>query len=64
MIVRRPQVGEREILEEGQLDLNDGLVGDSWKVRSSRRTADGSRSMYARNAASASSPQAPTNSIS
>ena len=42
MIVRRPQVGEREILDEGQLDLSDGLVGDSWKIRSSRRTADGS----------------------
>jgi len=41
MIVRRPQVGEREILQEGQLDLADGLVGDSWKRRSSRRTADG-----------------------
>ena len=41
MIVRRPQVGEREILHEGQLDLADGLVGDSWKTRSSRRTADG-----------------------
>jgi hypothetical protein len=41
MIVRRPQVGEREILQEGQLDLVDGLVGDSWKNRSSRRTADG-----------------------
>jgi MOSC domain-containing protein len=41
MIVRRPQVGEREILQEGQLDLADGLVGDSWKARSSRRTADG-----------------------
>ena len=41
MIVRRPQVGEREILQEGQLDLADGLVGDSWKIRSSKRTADG-----------------------
>jgi hypothetical protein len=41
MIVRRPRVGEREILQEGQLDLIDGLVGDSWKSRSSRRTADG-----------------------
>jgi hypothetical protein len=41
MIVRRPQVGEREILQEGQLDLIDGLVGDSWKSRSSRRTEDG-----------------------
>jgi hypothetical protein len=42
MIVRRPQVGEREILDEGQLDMSDGLVGDSWKIRSSKRTADGS----------------------
>jgi hypothetical protein len=41
MIVRRPQVGAREILDEGQLDLVDGLVGDSWKMRSSRRTKDG-----------------------
>lgn len=41
MIVRRPQVGEREILAEGQLDVAEGLVGDSWKKRSSRRTADG-----------------------
>jgi len=41
MIVRRPAVGAREILEEGQLDPADGLVGDSWKLRSSRRTADG-----------------------
>ena len=41
MIVRRPQVGEREILDEGQLDLVEGLVGDSWKIRSSKRTADG-----------------------
>jgi hypothetical protein len=40
MIVRRPQVGEREI-EEGQLDLTEGLVGDSWKRRTSKRTADG-----------------------
>ena len=41
LIVRRPQVGEREILQEGQLDLADGLVGDSWKIRSSKRTPDG-----------------------
>jgi hypothetical protein len=41
MIVRRPQVGEREIIEEGQLDLTEGLVGDSWKRRTSKRMADG-----------------------
>jgi MOSC domain-containing protein YiiM len=42
MIVRRPQVDEREVLEEGELDLVEGLVGDSWKVRASTRTPDGS----------------------
>ena len=41
MIVRRPQVGAREVLQEGQLDLAEGLVGDNWKARTSRRTADG-----------------------
>ena len=42
MIVRRPEVGVREVLPEGQLDLIEGLVGDSWKARTSRRTPDGS----------------------
>lgn len=37
MIVRRPQVGEREVIEEGQLDPADGLVGDSWRTRSAGR---------------------------
>lgn len=41
MIVRRPAVGEREVLQTGELDLVQGLVGDTWKVRSSSRTADG-----------------------
>jgi len=40
MIVRRPQVGAREVLQEGELHLEDGLVGDSWKVRASSRTPD------------------------
>ena len=42
LIVRRPEVEAREILEEGQLDLEEGLVGDTWKVRGSKRTKDGS----------------------
>ena len=33
MIVRRPSVGEREILETGELDTTVGLVGDSWGRR-------------------------------
>ena len=42
MIVRRPKVDAREVLEEGELDLVEGLVGDTWKVRRSSRTPDGS----------------------
>lgn len=36
MIVRRPEVGEREMSEEGVLDLDEGLVGDMWLRRGSR----------------------------
>ena len=42
LIVRRPSVGAREILEFGELDLVEGLKGDTWKARSSSRTEDGS----------------------
>lgn len=42
LIVRRPQIEQREVLEEGELDPAEGLVGDSWKRRGSSRTADGS----------------------
>jgi hypothetical protein len=42
MIVRRPRVGEREVLDEAELDVVEGLVGDNWKMRSSKRTVDGS----------------------
>jgi MOSC domain-containing protein YiiM len=41
LIVRRPRPGEREVLEEGELDVREGLVGDSWKDRRSSRSADG-----------------------
>jgi MOSC domain-containing protein YiiM len=40
LIVRRPAVDEREVLEEGLLDPAEGLVGDTWKVRPSGRTPD------------------------
>ena len=42
LIVRRPRIEEREELEEGELHLEEGLVGDSWIRRSSSKTADGS----------------------
>lgn len=42
MIVRRPAIDEREILQQGELDLVEGLVGDTWNSRGSTRTDDGS----------------------
>jgi len=33
MISRRPATDERELLQEGQLDLKEGLAGDSWSTR-------------------------------
>ena len=42
LIVRRPQIGKREVLQEGELDLAEGLVGDNWRTRASSRTRDGS----------------------
>lgn len=41
MIVRRPDVDHREVVEEGRLDVALGLVGDSWKDRASTSTPDG-----------------------
>jgi hypothetical protein len=42
MIVRRPSVDVREVLNQAELSTVSGLVGDSWNVRKSSRTADGS----------------------
>ena len=42
LIVRRPAEDEREVLEEGTLDLTEGLVGDAWLARGSRSRPDGS----------------------
>lgn len=47
LIVRRPEVDEREVLEEGELSLTDGLVGDNWKFRFSRHTPDRSANLDA-----------------
>src|SRR6185312_15571994 len=41
LIVRRPRLGEREVLDEGRLDIVEGLVGDTWSTRASRRSKDG-----------------------
>jgi len=33
LIARRPTVDVREVLEEAELDVEQGLVGDSWSLR-------------------------------
>ncbi len=43
LIVRRPAVGAREVLDAGRLDVAEGLVGDTWATRGSSRTNDGQR---------------------
>ena len=40
-IVQRPDVDQREVVQEGDLDVATGLVGDNWKTRGSSSTADG-----------------------
>jgi hypothetical protein len=42
LIVRRPQTDHREVLPEAELDPIKGLIGDTWCVRRSSKTADGS----------------------
>ncbi len=41
MIVQRPAADQREVVTEGKLDVDAGLVGDSWLTRGSTRTPDG-----------------------
>ena len=41
MVVRRPSVGEREVIDEGELDIVVGLIGDSWNTRHNRHRKDG-----------------------
>ncbi len=42
LIVRRPGEDRREVLAEGELSVEVGLVGDNWQDRRSTRTDDGS----------------------
>ncbi len=41
MIVRRPGIDGREVVEAGSLDVAAGLTGDSWQDRPSSSSADG-----------------------
>lgn len=47
MIVQRPREDERNVIDEGELSLSEGLVGDNWKARGSHHTPDGSAHLYA-----------------
>lgn len=42
LIVQRPAVDERVVLAEARLDTEEGLEGDTWNQRPSKRTDDGS----------------------
>jgi MOSC domain len=42
LVVARPEVGGRTLLDEGRLDLDVGLVGDNWLARGNGRRPDGS----------------------
>jgi hypothetical protein len=42
LISVRPDQGERNVLEIAELSLTDGVVGDNWGTRGSRRMPDGS----------------------
>jgi MOSC domain-containing protein YiiM len=42
LIVRRPAVDERELLDRAELSVDAGVVGDTWRDRGSRQTPDGS----------------------
>ncbi len=41
LIVRRPAAEAREVVEQAELDLAVGLVGDNWLARGSRSSVDG-----------------------
>ena len=41
LIVRRPDVDQRESVAMGRLDISEGLVGDNWQKRGSRHMPDG-----------------------
>jgi len=41
MLVSRPGVGERLIIERAELNAVEGLIGDNWLERGSNLTDDG-----------------------
>jgi hypothetical protein len=47
LVVRRPAPGQREILDEGVLDTEDGVVGDNWLSRATSRAIAAGRHLEA-----------------
>lgn len=47
LVVRRPAVGEREILDAGELDVEKGLVGDNWLDRATSYAIEEGRHLEA-----------------
>ncbi len=47
LVVRRPANGEREVVSEGVLDLDLGLVGDNWLGRATARAIASGRHLDA-----------------
>jgi hypothetical protein len=43
MLVRRPDLLTRELLAEGVIDAEEGLLGDTWLARATRRSLEGGR---------------------
>ena len=41
MIVCRPEIDSRKVLDFAVLDIDQGMIGDSWTRRGSSKTADG-----------------------
>jgi hypothetical protein len=41
LIVRRPEVDQRESVATAHLDISEGLVGDNWRARGSGHMPDG-----------------------
>ncbi|NNC76271.1 MAG: MOSC domain-containing protein [Acidimicrobiia bacterium] len=42
LIVQRPAQGKRKIVDNAEIDETQGLIGDNWRSRGSRRSPDGS----------------------
>lgn len=47
LVVRRPETLAREVLSEGVLDVEDGLVGDNWLGRATSRAIEEGRHLEA-----------------